>query len=308
MPLTLVLGPANSAKAGEVLGAFAAAAPRGALLVVPTAADVEHYSRELAADGAALGSVLTFSGLASEIARRSGHQRLKLTPLQRRRLTARAVRDAGLRLLEGTAQSPGFVRAADDLIAELERSLITPDRFAAALAAWAAADARRAQYAREVASIYDAYARVLDRADREDGELHAWRALDALRAAPRKWGTDPVFFYGFDDLHPLQRDAVQALSGPAGADVMVSLTYEPARAALSARARAVEELRPLAAQVVELPAVDEHYAERSRGALHHLERALFEPGAQRIDPGEAVQLLEAGGERAEAELIAAGVL
>ena len=56
MPLTLVLGPANSAKAGEVLGAFAAAANRGAILVVPTAADSAHYSRELAAGGAVLGT------------------------------------------------------------------------------------------------------------------------------------------------------------------------------------------------------------------------------------------------------------
>ena len=68
MPLTLVLGPANSAKAGEVLGAFAAAAGRGAILVVPTAADAAHYGRELAAAGDVVGSVLTFAGLASEIA------------------------------------------------------------------------------------------------------------------------------------------------------------------------------------------------------------------------------------------------
>ena len=52
MPLTLVLGPANSAKAGEVLGAYAAAASRAALLVVPTAADVTHYNRELAQSAA----------------------------------------------------------------------------------------------------------------------------------------------------------------------------------------------------------------------------------------------------------------
>ena len=64
MPLTLVLGPANSAKAGEVLGAYADAARRGAVLVVPTAVDARHYARELAGDGVVLGSVLTFSGLA----------------------------------------------------------------------------------------------------------------------------------------------------------------------------------------------------------------------------------------------------
>ena len=93
-----------------------------------------------------------------------------------------------------------------------------------------------------------------------------------------------------------------------GADVTVSLTYEPGRAALAARAEAVEELRPLAQRVLELPALDEHYAPGSRDALHHLERWLFEAAPGRVDPGDAVRLLEAGGERAEAELVAAEVL
>src|SRR6516225_958330 len=96
MPLTLVLGPANSAKAGEVLGAFAAASGRGAILVVPTAPDAAHYGRELAAQGAVLGSVLTFSGLAAEIAARAGYSGRRLTRLQRERVLERAL--AGVRL------------------------------------------------------------------------------------------------------------------------------------------------------------------------------------------------------------------
>ena len=91
MPLTLVLGPANSAKAGEVLGAFAAASTRGAILVVPTTADAAHYSRELAAGGAVLGSVLTFGGLAYEIAARAGYAGRRLTRLQRERVLALAL-------------------------------------------------------------------------------------------------------------------------------------------------------------------------------------------------------------------------
>ena len=75
MPLTLVLGPANSAKAGEVLGAYAAAAHRGALLVVPTALDADTTRASSPAGGAVLGSVLTFSGLAAEIAGRAGYAR-----------------------------------------------------------------------------------------------------------------------------------------------------------------------------------------------------------------------------------------
>ena len=52
----------------------------------------------------------------------------------------------------------------------------------------------------------------------------------------------------------------------------------------------------------------EHYAPSARGALHHLERALFEPEPAQVPPNGAVRLLEAGGERAEAELVGASVL
>ncbi len=307
MPLTLVLGPANSAKAGHLLAAYAAAAPRGALLVVPNAQDARHYRRELAGQGSVLGSVLTFSGLCFELAARVGYQARRLSQLQRERLLTRAIVGARLDLLSEAAAHPGFIGAAGELIAELERSLITPQRFASAMQAWARADERRATYARDVASIYLGYARELDRVGWVDGDLYAWRALDALRRAPGRWGAAPVFFYGFDDLHPLQRDAVETLSRVADVEVTVSLTYEAGRAALAARAEVVEELRPLADRVLELPALDEHYSPGSRAALHHLERSLFESPPHSVDAGEAVRLLEAGGQRAEAELLAAEV-
>jgi ATP-dependent helicase/DNAse subunit B len=302
--LTLVLGPANSAKAGEVLGAYAAAAPRGALLIVPTAIDARHYARELAAEGTVLGSVLTFSGLAGEIGRRAEYPGRRLSDLQRERVLRRVLRGSRLEVLRSSAAAAGFVAAAGELIAELQRSLIAPTGFSAGLRAWAAQDVRRAPYAREVGRVYADYVRELDRLGRVDRELYAWRALDALRAAPRRWGDGPVYFYGFDDLTALERDAVETLARVVGAEVTVSLTYEPGREALIARAETVEELRPLAQRVHELPAQDEHYAPVSRAALHHLERSLFGGEAERVDPGEAVTLLEAGGERAEAELVA----
>ena len=291
-----------------MLGRFAAAANRGAILVVPTAADADHYSRELAQSGAVLGSVLTFSGLAFEIADRAGYSARRLTKLQRERVLERALEGTELRAVREAASTKGFASAAGELIAELERSLVTPQRFAAAMATWADEDPRRRGYARDVAAIYSGYAARLEELGRVDGELYAWRALDALRAAPTRWGAEPVFFYGFDDLHPLERDAIETLARIVGADVTVSLTYEAGRVALQARAEVVEELRPLAERVIELPASAEHYDPGSRAALHHLERELFEPEPERIDPGRAIALLEAGGERAEAELAAAEVL
>ena len=311
MPLTLVLGPANSAKAGELLRAYADAAHRGAVLVVPTALDADYYARELAASGAVLGSVRTFSGLANEIARRTGYDERRLSALQRDRVLRSVVRSARLSVLSQSAAAAGFPAAVGNLIAELQRSLVTPQRFAAALDRWAAGDESRTAYGREVAALYVAYERKLDRLGRVDADLYAWRALDSLRADPGLWGPDPVFFYGFDDLTRLERDGVETLARVAGAQVTVSLTYEPGHAALVARAEAVEELRPLAERVLELPALDEHYEPASRGALHSLERRLFSAPSEagdRFDPRGAVRLLEAGGERAEAELVGAEVL
>jgi ATP-dependent helicase/DNAse subunit B len=309
MPLTLVIGPANSAKAGEVLGAYAAAAHRGALLVVPNARDAEHYSRELAEEDAVLGSVLTFARLVQEIARRVGYRPRRLSAFQRDLVVSRAIEQARLDVLSAAAESSGFASAAAELIAELERSLVAPERFAQAMGRWGSADPRRASYAKEIQAIYTAYAHELDRLDRVDPELFTWRALDALRQAPGRWGDDAVFFYGFDDLHPLERDAVETLTRVVGAEVTVSLPYEAGRGALEARAEVVEELRPLAQRVLELPPLPDYYQPRSRDVLHHLERWLFEPDpVERRDAGEAVGLLEAAGERAEAELVAAEVL
>jgi ATP-dependent helicase/DNAse subunit B len=323
VPLTLVTGPANAAKAGEVLGAYAAHAPHGALLVVPTSQDVRHYRRELAARadgaGAGLGEVRTFDGLVAVIAERVGVSASSLSTLQRARVLAtvlQRLRRDGLDALGASAEGAGFAQAAGELVAELQRSLITPQRFTAALRAWAAQDVRRVPFTRDLSRMYSAYARELERLGRVDHELLAWRALDALRqlsatgASP--WGRDAVYVYGFDDLTPLERDTVETLARLPGVQVTVSLTYEPGHPALIARAETVEALRPIAAEVIVLPASDAYYAPASRAVLHRLERRLF-ADADADDPeldrdGEVVTLLEAGGERAEAELVAGEIL
>src|SRR5947209_4011822 len=132
MPLTLVLGPANSAKAGEVLGAYSGAAQRDALLVVPTVADVRHYTRELADQGCVMAAVMTFTGLAEEIARRASYYERRLTRIQRERALERAVKTARLQVLAEAAATKGFPAAAGELAAELERALVSPARFARA--------------------------------------------------------------------------------------------------------------------------------------------------------------------------------
>src|SRR5688500_5730229 len=106
MPLTLVTGPANAAKAGWVLSAFREALERAAggrlaapepLLVVPTAADVEPYQRELVASGAVFGGeVVTFNGLIRLAAMRTGCADRPLGTVARERVVAAAVADTRL--------------------------------------------------------------------------------------------------------------------------------------------------------------------------------------------------------------------
>jgi ATP-dependent helicase/DNAse subunit B len=309
MGLILVTGPANSGRAGEVLGAYRARLAEEPILVVPALRDVEHTLRELAGGGAVFGTtVVRFKWLFATLAERCGAPPARrASDVQRELLVEEAVRGVGLRELRASAAQPGFARAAARLIGELERSMIEPGAFERALAEWAGRGPR-ARYAREVAAIYSAYRERLDASGLVDEDLFAWRAVDALRERPHDFGRTPVFVYGFDDFTPIELDALEMLATRVGVDVTVSLPYERGRPAFRAVAPLFERLRALADRHVELPAISEWYAERSRGPLHHLERSLFEGGGDRVEPDGAVRLLTAGGERAEVEFVAANVL
>jgi ATP-dependent helicase/DNAse subunit B len=308
VPLKLVTGPANAAKAGEVLGGLRAALDRDPILLVPTFGDVEHAQRELAERGAVFGArVLRFRWLFQEIARRSGYGERVASDIQRELIVEDAVRRAGLSVLAESAGQPGFVRAAVRFFAELGRSMVEPARFTRALRDWSGDGPRRA-YAEEVAALYRGYRAGLDEAGVVDPELFAWRALDALRADPDAWGGSPLFVYGFDDFTPLELDALETIAGRCGADVTVSLPFEAGRQAFRATAGIRQELLARGATELTLEPVDEHYAPGSRGALHHLERRLFEDLGEPADPGEAISFHSAGGERAEVELAAARIL
>jgi ATP-dependent helicase/DNAse subunit B len=307
MPLTLVTGPANAEKAGVVLARLRALVDRDPILVVPTLPDVERYRRELADSGIVFGArTETFARLLAEIARRAGIPGPPLGEVARERLVVAAAADARLELLAPAARTPGFPRAACRLFDELEEERIGPARFVSALRAWGAQEPDRAAYAEELGRLYAAYRRRLDHLGRRDAALHRAAALDAIREDPGRWGDTPVLFYGFDDLTPIERDAVLALAATE-ADVTLSLTYEPGRHAFAARGEDAELLRPVATTVRELAPNAEHYAPEARSALHRLERDLFEAPAGDAEAGDAVVFLEGGGERAELELVAAEV-
>jgi ATP-dependent helicase/nuclease subunit B len=306
VPLTLVTGPANAEKAGHLLAAYRAALDDDPLFVVPTFADVDHYRRELAGAGVVFGvRVVTFSGLMGEIARRAGVGGRPLGTLARERMAAAAIARARLDVLAASAATPGFTAALLRLVDELEERRISPGRWWTAMREWGTREPSRATYGEELARLYGAYRDGLEALGRRDRILHDQAALDALRLEPVRWRRTPVLIYGFDDLTAVQRDAIETLAVRAEAAVTVSLAYELGRVAFAGRGETFQELMSLGPEHVELPARAEHYA---RPALHALERTLFEaPTDDRPDPGDAVVLLEGGGERAELELVAAHV-
>ena len=307
MPLKLVTGPANAAKAGVVLGGLRARLDDEPILVVPTLGDVEHAQRELAERGAIFGArVLRFKWLFEEVATRAGYVEPVASDFQRELIVEEAVRRAKLSVLAESASQPGFTRAAARFVTELGRTRVDPARLTSALRQWAGTGPRR-PYADEVASVYRVYRDGLEAAGLADEELFGWRALDALRLNPIAWGDTPLFVYGFDDFDRLQLDALESVA--AHADVTVSLPYEPGRRAFRAVATLHQELLELGAEEQGLAPVDDHYAPESRAVLHHVERLLFEdePAAQ-LDPGSAIAFHSAGGQRAEVELAAARIL
>ena len=181
-------------------------------------------------------------------------------------------------LLAGAARAPRFARALARLVAELEARRVEPGRFTsgAARRGRRAADSRRAALrARSWRRLYGGY-RERARAPRPASTPSSHAVARARRAAARRpsaGARTPVFCYGFDDLEPLQLDAIETLAHRVDAPVTLSLPGEPGRVALAGRAATLETLRPGAEEVIELPPLDAYYEDAT---LHHLERSLFE--------------------------------
>jgi len=317
VPLTIVTGPANAAKAGAVLERLAAAnrAGRDPILVVPTAGDVAVYRRELAgrADTVMGPRVLRFDGLLTLMARRAGVRERPITAGQRELLVAQVAARLELTALAESAATPGFARAAARFLSEVTATGTGPGWAITALREWGAAQGRPA-YGQDLAALVAGYADALRALGRPDPETHARRVTDVLAQEPARWGGQPVLLYGFDDLTPVEQRVVEVLGQkPVDAPVAISLPAEPGRVALAAGARLVAELEQLGEREA-LDADAEFYAPGARAQLHAVERTLFEggpgglaAGAPRAPAGDAVLLLEGGGERAELELVAAEI-
>jgi len=298
MSLELIVGPPNSGRAGAVLERVRAAVDRDPVLVVPAADDATRFEQDLCRDGGAVGvTIRTFAALVEDVVALTGASPPPtLSRPQRLAVVRAAVAATPLRALARSAHAPGFAIALDDLIAELQAALVSPDELRAAAAGVEGGGAHE----RELAELYAAYVRLRDGAGRTDAGGIALAAAAALRAHPDAWGSRPVFFYGFDDLTAVQLELVRLLA--ARTEVTFALTFEDRRA-LAARARLYSELRedPGADAIHELERAAPH---TSKASLRHLDRHLFETDApQAPADDDGIRLLECAGERGEAEAV-----
>src|SRR5207245_426711 len=149
-----------------------------------------------------------------------------------------------------SSTTSGFAESLVHALGELESGLLDP-----------------ADVTGELAALYGAYRRELDRLGRSDRDLERRRAVERLQNDLDAWHGEPVFAYGFEDLTGAEWALLEALAGRA--EVSVSLPYEPGRVAFASLARTATDLSALAEGSLEELAP--RSADYAHPALAHLE-------------------------------------
>jgi ATP-dependent helicase/DNAse subunit B len=297
MSLSLIVGPPNSGRAGVVRERLTAALGRDPVLVVPTLEDASRFERELSEPGEpVLGvSILTFERLFDEVARSTGAStRPALTKAQALHLVRRAIAETDLGILARSAGRPGFATALASLIEEIQASGLDPRT----VEHGAAESAESSRYLGELAALYRAYVGLRDELGLGDSHAAAAESTASLRAHPDAWGPRPVLLYGFDDMTVEQLELVAALGDVT--DVTATVTFED-RGALQARARLRAELLERGGEIAEQCEPDP--ANTGSELLYHLERGFLVDGVERAGRDAGLVLMEAAGERGQAEQI-----
>ena len=297
MPLDLIVGPANAGKVAELYRRHRASLEAGglALLVVPNLPALWRAERELLQRGVLLGGlVVTFDGVFERALRLAGADRAALPPARRRLELARLIAGVELGTIGVSAAGARFPDALGRLFDRLGSALVDPAAFAAAAAGDDAGE--------DLARLYAAWWARLDELGAWDAPRRRVEACGLLAREVTAWDGTPLHVQGFEDLSHAQETVVRLIAERAGA--VVTLPYEPGRAAFAALSGSVARLAE-GSEIHEMAPLTGQRPAR----LEQLERRLFEPGeTPPADPEDAsVTFLEVAGGRAEADLVVADV-
>lgn len=288
MGLSLVVGPAHAGKVALLLDRFVDALDRDPWLIVPNRVDVDRVERELAGRCGALlaGTVGTFDTLFEFLAGSDPAPRT-MADAERGVVLRHLVGSARLDELGPSSRFAGFTDSLAGALTEIEAALLDPEHLP-----------------RDLARLAVAYTAELERIGVRDRGMVRRRAVERLTTDLGSWAGAPVLAYGFEDLTGAEWRLIEALA--ARGEVVVSLPYEPGRAAFASLSRTATDLSRLAnGNIVDLPAGSGAYLP---AGLARLERHLFDDGAPPVALDSSIRFLEGAGRRATLELVADAIL
>ncbi len=309
----LITGPARSGKTARVWApyrdALARRVPGSTLWLSPTwraAAAIRGRLVEGGGKGCVSPAVTTFDHFAEAVVKSSPEPVKPLSRLMKRQLVRLLLDEhleAGrIRHFLPIARTGGLVDQICELISELKRLDVWPDRFAEACQARGMTDKDA-----ELLAVYEAYQQVLNEHHLYDPEGRFWSARRRLREGRRR----PfdrlrlVVADGFTDFTPPQHEILQILAGWVE-EILITLPWEdePRRRDLFSKpSRTLEELRRRhPGSVVEKTARPDT---PDCPALAHLEANLFLSPRQ-LRPAQdtsGVAILAASSQLGEIELI-----
>ncbi len=311
IPVTVIVGPAHSAKTGRVLREFREALGCGedAVLLLPTTEAATSLRTALLLDGtfdAFVGPrILTFVQFAEQVLQHEAPEVRPVDAMVEDELLARIVEalaaDGAIRHHAGVLEFRGFVRAVRQFITEIKRAEIAPEDFAkfARRKGGSAAD-------RELSAIYSRYQDTLQGLDLYDEEGRFWRAR--LLVSEGRLGPfarlRSILLDGFYDFTPTQLGLLEALVGR-GVSLTMTLPLEDdaGRGELFETAAAtLATLRARFAVTEEAPPRGKEAADAALGWItDHLFRASVPSGAP---APTSIAVIEAPGAAAEVREIA----
>ncbi len=309
-PVSVIVGPAHSAKTARVIGEFRDALARGeeAALILPTFEAASSLRTSLLLDGTFdfLGGprVLTFIQFAEQVLQRHAPEVQPIDAMVEDELLSRIIEglaaEGAITHHAGVLDFRGFVRSVRQFITELKRAEIAPETLANNAA-------RRDAPAkdRELSAVYSRYHEMLQRLDLYDDEGRFWRAkLLVSEGRPGPFAAlKHVFLDGFYDFTPTQLGLLEAL-GRRGVALTMTLPLEEDAARKELFETAEATLETLAGRfAVSVQALEgKEAAEPALGWLaEHLFRATVPAGAPEPD---SIRLIETPGATAEVREIA----
>lgn len=282
MPLTLVTGRANAGKTGIIYGALRRALDEGLrpVLLLPAYPDVVRARSELGGEGVADLEITRFDAYLESLWDLLGDGRAVVSHVERDALLRRLLAEGTHEGMEVSGSGRGLRRVLARLIEHRAESPSLQPRPA------------RGQGAAVVGLVLRYEALLADR-----GLVEREEAFRLIAESPAITLADPLAVHRFSDLTTAQERFVLAAAA-AGADVLVSLPWEPGLAA----AAGVDALATrLSASAKVVSARDTSHA--TAPELARLEKHLFSRATPEPARG-AVDLVVAQGRDAEATAIA----